>query len=240
VILLMSVQTAGHIALRLWGARLGLALSGLASGFVTSAGTITVMGARARGEPALLVPCVAGALSSCAATFIQLGMVAAAVDSTVIPRLLPALAAALVATAIVTAPWLRGPAVRIGSLAAANRRVFDTAQTVGFALLLAGVSALLAWINENAANNVTMLMGALAGFADVHAATAAILTVGRKGGSVQASVASTVLFAITANTVTKVVGSLVGGGWRFCWRVSIGLLGMLGACWIGWWYASGY
>ncbi len=46
VIVLMAVQAAGHFALRLAGPAMGLALSGLASGFISSTATIAAMGAR--------------------------------------------------------------------------------------------------------------------------------------------------------------------------------------------------
>ncbi|MGB8326403.1 MAG: DUF4010 domain-containing protein [Steroidobacteraceae bacterium] len=236
VVLLMVVQTAGHVALRLWGARLGLALSGLASGFVTSAGTITVMGARARAQPELMGPCVAGALSSCAATFIQLALVALAANPPMLERMLPMLATALAIVGVATLPWLRrqqggaqGPAQR------PDQRMFNTPQTIGFAALLAGVTAALSWLTEHATQGVTILTDALAGFADVHAAAGAILALGREGRVMPAVALYAVLLAISTNTITKIAGSFIGGGWRFCWRVSLGLLAILGGAWGGWW-----
>ena len=52
VLLILALQAAGHVALRLLGVRAGLALSGLYSGFVSSTFTIAAMGAPARAEPA--------------------------------------------------------------------------------------------------------------------------------------------------------------------------------------------
>jgi uncharacterized membrane protein (DUF4010 family) len=48
VILVMAIGAAGHVSIRLLGARGGLAISGFASGFVSSSATIGAMGARAR------------------------------------------------------------------------------------------------------------------------------------------------------------------------------------------------
>ena len=48
VVLILALQAAGHVAGRLFGARLGLPLSGLFSGFVSSTATIVAMGGRAR------------------------------------------------------------------------------------------------------------------------------------------------------------------------------------------------
>ena len=52
VVLILLLQAAGHVALRLFGARAGIALSGLFSGFVSSTATVAAMGVRARSDPA--------------------------------------------------------------------------------------------------------------------------------------------------------------------------------------------
>jgi uncharacterized membrane protein (DUF4010 family) len=61
VILIMSISAGGHIAVRLLGPRFGLPLAGLASGFVSSVATIASMRARARKDPVVSRPAVAGA-----------------------------------------------------------------------------------------------------------------------------------------------------------------------------------
>ncbi|HEX8951132.1 MAG TPA: MgtC/SapB family protein, partial [Polyangia bacterium] len=64
VVVLMAMSGAGYVAQRAIGPRYGLALAGFGSGFVSSAATIAAMGARARAEPELLRPAVAGAAAS--------------------------------------------------------------------------------------------------------------------------------------------------------------------------------
>ena len=68
VVLILALQAAGHVALRLLGPRAGLALSGLFSGFVSSTATIAAMGARARAQPAEGGAALAGAMFSTTAT----------------------------------------------------------------------------------------------------------------------------------------------------------------------------
>jgi uncharacterized membrane protein (DUF4010 family) len=97
VVLFMALQAAGYVALRAAGARLGLALSGLAAGFVSSTGTIAALGARAREAPGLLRSCVAGALFSTVATIVLLAVVVLAVCPSALSGLMPSLAAALLA-----------------------------------------------------------------------------------------------------------------------------------------------
>src|SRR5690349_2223122 len=57
VVLLIALQAAAYVALRVAGPRIGLGLSGLASGFISSTATIAAMAARARAEPGLLGAC---------------------------------------------------------------------------------------------------------------------------------------------------------------------------------------
>ncbi|HEY0953699.1 MAG TPA: DUF4010 domain-containing protein, partial [Roseateles sp.] len=71
MLLLLALQAAGHIALRLAGPQAGLALSGLMSGLVSSTATIATMGARARAQPGLALACAAGAVMSTCATWLQ-------------------------------------------------------------------------------------------------------------------------------------------------------------------------
>jgi uncharacterized membrane protein (DUF4010 family) len=58
VVIFIALQAAGYVAQRAAGARVGVALSGLASGFVTSTGTIAALGVRAREAPELRTACV--------------------------------------------------------------------------------------------------------------------------------------------------------------------------------------
>ena len=80
VILVMAVSALGYVAVRLVGPRYGLPLAGLASGFVSSSATIGAMGTRAKEEPELMKPAVAGAVLSSVATIVQLAILIAATN----------------------------------------------------------------------------------------------------------------------------------------------------------------
>jgi uncharacterized membrane protein (DUF4010 family) len=68
VVVLMAMSGAGYIAQRTLGPRYGLALAGLGGGFVSSSATIAAMGTRARADPDVLRPAVAGAAASTTTT----------------------------------------------------------------------------------------------------------------------------------------------------------------------------
>jgi uncharacterized membrane protein (DUF4010 family) len=75
VILIMAISATGYISLRVMGPRIGLPITGLTSGFVSSAATISSMGARAAHTPNLLWGAVAGAVLSTVATVIQMAVI---------------------------------------------------------------------------------------------------------------------------------------------------------------------
>lgn len=77
VILIMAISAAGYVAVRLLGARFGLPIAGLASGFISSTATIAAMGARAAKAKEVLASAVAGAVLSTLATIVQMALVLA-------------------------------------------------------------------------------------------------------------------------------------------------------------------
>jgi uncharacterized membrane protein (DUF4010 family) len=75
VILVLAIGTAGRVLTRWLGARLGVPLLGLVSGFISSSATIGAMGAWSRRAPMLVPVAAAAAVLSTVATFVQLGLV---------------------------------------------------------------------------------------------------------------------------------------------------------------------
>ncbi len=229
VVLLLSIQAFGHVALRVLGPRHGLAVSGFASGFITSTGTIAAYGLRARQSPAQLDTCAAGALLSCLPTFIQLGVLVVALHPAAFAASLPMVAAGLVATAIASLPGL----VRRDSVQAepaARRRAFSLPATVGFALLLAGVTLATRWLDSALGAEASLAVVAIAGFADVHAASASALSLAASGERAEGQLQLMMLLAISTNTASKLVASLAGGR-DYAVRVCPGLLLAAGAAW---------
>lgn len=233
-VILMALQAAGHVAVRLAGARLGLALSGLASGFVSSTATFAAMGARARAEPALASACAAGALFSNVATIAQLAVLAAAVQSALLAHLWPVLLAGGVAAAGGAALGLRRSSPTAGG--GAPDRVFSLRQAVGVAALLTGVTAGVAYVQQTLGTQAATAATAIAGFADVHAASASAFALAARGTLPVDGMLLAMLLAFSTNTVSKLVAAAAAGGARFALRVAPGLVLLLAAVWApqGW------
>jgi uncharacterized membrane protein (DUF4010 family) len=80
VVTVMSISALGYIAMRALGPRFGLPLTGLASGFISSAATIGSMGARAAKEPKLRRAAAAGAVLSTVSTILQMAVILVVTD----------------------------------------------------------------------------------------------------------------------------------------------------------------
>ncbi len=223
--LILSVQSAAHLARRLLQTQQAIALSALASGFVSSTATIATMGLAARegqGSPRLMA---GGGLLSCVSTQVQVLLVAAAVQ----PAWLGHLAWSALAAGVLALLWglwlVRGglpdgvaagvSSPRIEGLPGTGQdRMFSLKGALAVAALLTGiqvlVQALTAWLGS-AGLIVGTLLGALA---DLHSALGAVFASGPP-----ASVGhQAVWLALVVHAASKSVTAWAVGGWRyFAW-----------------------
>lgn len=232
VVLFAGLQAAGYVALRGAGPRLGLALSGLASGFVSSTATIAALGARARETPELRSACVSGALCSTVATVLLLAVVAATVSPDGLRLLGPSLIAGLIAAIGAAGASLRH---RPGKAADAvpRGRAFNLLYAIGFAVSLSTLTAAMAYMTTRFGGSAVTMGSALAGFFDVHAAAASALSVAATTTSLPpAELMMGVLLAVTTNTASKLVAAVSAGGLAYGVRVAAGLILVVLAMWV--------
>ena len=238
--LLLVIQSLAHLSRRLLEARQAVALSAIASGFVSSTATIASMGMAVReGRSGARLMAGAGLLS-CVATMAQALMVALAVQPAWLRvTALPALAGALVALA--GGWWLiRGvpvdsadPAARTesgplaGKAAASGAheadRMFSLRGAALVAVLLTGVQALvygLGLLLGNAGALVGTLLGSLV---DVHSALAAVYAPGAPDAAGHA--VTTVMLTLAVHACSKSATAWFAGGWRYLAWLAPGLVG---------------
>ena len=235
-ILIMCIQGAAHISLRLAGPRLGLALSGFAAGFVSSVATTAAMGARCRDDPLLRDACVAAALQSNIATFVLLWIVAITVAPAHLGPLAPSLAGALLAALAVAALSVAG---RRGAspVVPASGRAFSIRQALLFAVLLSAAAAALAYANARLGSGALLTGTAIAGFFDVHAASGSALTLLAGGAATADAALLAMLCAISTNMISKGTAAFAGG-WQFALRVNASLLFVLLVAWLPYWWGA--
>lgn len=228
VVAVMAVSSAGYVALHAFGSRLGLALAGLAGGFVSSTATIAAMADRARAAPESSPSFASAGLISNVGTIIQLTIVIAMLS----PELLRlaawplAMAGMVAAGAALVASWRAFSSPSDGR-ALAGKRPFEPMRVLAFVAILATIVLLAAiarhWLG---AGSLPWVLAA-SGLADVHAAAASAgqLVATRQVGADQALVA--VLAALASNSLVKCVVAAVKGGRHYAMRMIPGIVLMV-------------
>lgn len=204
VVLVMSINALGYIALRILGSGRGLVLAGLLGGFVSSAATIAGMGQRAKADARLLPGCVAAGLLSCVATVVQLAAVLFAIAPALLQRLAWPLAAAGLA-AILVAAWFvwRGRGQEADGDQAVQGRPFELRQALVFAAVIAGALILSRVLQHFIGDSGVLAAAAAAGLADVHAAAISLGQLVGTGNVATHEAAWALAAAFTTNSLVK-------------------------------------
>ncbi len=240
VILIMTISATGYISLRVMGPRIGLPITGLTSGFVSSAATISSMGARAAQDPNLLWGAVAGAVLSTVATVIQMTVVLEATNQATLSALwLPLVCAGVTAAVygvLFTLIALRQKApdaVNLGQPFSIKTALLFAA-TVSAVMLLA--AALQKWLGKEG----VIAAAAIAGFADTHSAAVAVASLVAAGKLSANEAVLPILASLTTNTITKIVLAVLSGSWRFISAIIPGLVLVILAAWLGAAFTTGF
>jgi uncharacterized membrane protein (DUF4010 family) len=231
VLLMMTISAAGYIGVRLLGPRFGLPLAGFASGFISSAATISAMGARSREEPALARAAVAAAVLSTVATIIELAVVLAATNRPTLHILtLPLIAAGCVAVIYGLLFTIRNIRADVPP-GAVRGRPFRLATAAVFAATIAAMLLISAALNAWLGGRGVLVGAAIAGFADTHSPAVSVASLVSSSALAVNDAAFPVLAALTTNTVTKIVLAITSGGRTFALQVVPGLILVILSAW---------
>ena len=238
VVVIMFINAGGYVALRTLGPARGLALSGFAGGFVSSAATIGVMGARSKAEPALSGAATAGAVLSSVATIVELAIVIFVTNRKLLGQLWPALLGAGLAALLYSAAYSVRAVKATKTEKISYGRAFELRVALIFAVAVTLISLLSAILAHSLGSLGAVVGIGLAGFADSHsaAASAANLAVNETISERLACLA--ILLAFSTNQVSKAVVAWTTGGRNFALRIIAGLLLMFAGLAIGT-FASG-
>lgn len=231
VVVFMGLQAGGYIAMRAAGPRLGLALSGFASGFVSSTATVAALGLRARQHPELLWACVAGALFSSVTTVLLLFVVAITVDPAALQMLTPSLLTGLIVALGVALLSLRRQPAK-AHYGEHRGRAFNLLHATGFAVILSVMTFLMTGAAHRFGQSAVFISATIGGFFDLHAAAASTLAMSSSVSIPRSALVIAVACAWSTNTVSKLVAGFGSGGVRYGLRVGAGVLAILAALWI--------
>jgi uncharacterized membrane protein (DUF4010 family) len=231
VILVMALGGCGHVATRALGARFGLPITGLASGFVSSTATIGSMAGRAAKNPASLPAAVAAAVFSTVATFVQLGLLLATVSRATLALMAPALAAGAVIATLYGLYFALRAVTPKGLSDNEAGRAFSVGTALGLAAMMATMlvmaAALRTWLGETG-----VTVGAVvAGFLDTHAAAISVASLVAAAKTTPQEAVVPILAAMTSNAAAKVAMAIGTGSRGFAMRVTPGLIVPIAAAW---------
>lgn len=222
VVIMLALQAGGHVALRLLGPRLGLPISGLAMGFVSSTATFAAMGAKARQQAGASGAAVSGALASNLATLVQLTVVVATVHPPALASVAWPLAGGT-AGAVAAVLWSlkrnrRPPARRAG-----EERALSVLPALLFAALMSALTAIAASVYEHFGERAAIVTAVVGALADTHAAAASLTALAAGGRIPVEQLALPLVLAFTVNAGSKWMAARAGGGPGFARAVLPGL-----------------
>jgi uncharacterized membrane protein (DUF4010 family) len=230
VVLVMAIGAAGHVALRMIGARWGLPVAGFFAGFASSTAATGGFGQRARATPALRTAAVAAALFANLASLILFAIV---LGTASMPLLLavkwPLLAAGVVLAAGGALGLLRASHKETDLPDLPQARAFRLSHALIFAAVVAGVLLLSAWLHDLFGDRGALVAATLAALAELHAAAASLAQLSANEGIGMAQARWGVMALLGASALAKSVLAVASGGPGYGLRVAAGLMAMLGA-----------
>lgn len=230
VVAVMAVSSAGYVALRAFGSRLGLVLAGLAGGFVSSTATIAAMGDRARTMPKQCASFASAALASNVGTIIQLAVVLGTLSPALLKQAAwPLAAAGAVALAAALVAGWRALSTPSGRAELLGKRPFEPKHVLGFVAIVATVMLLAAIARSQLGEASLAWVLAASGLADVHAAAASAAQLVASGDVQIRTGLVAVLAALASNSLMKCVVASLKGGRTYALMVLPGVVLMVAA-----------
>ena len=240
IVLVMSISALGYIATRSLGPRYGLPLAGFAGGFISSTATIYSMGKLAVRVPAETTSAVAAAILSSIATIIQLAIIVAMIQPSLLTTLAKPLALGCAAAVLYALAFLfitrstpeiaNKPDPNIGD-------AIDLKSAVGFAALVSCVLVVSAGLNVWLGSTGILLGAAVSGFADAHATAASMASLVATNKINDNAALWPILAGLSTNTIMKAAVAMKSGGLSYAARIVPGLVLVISVIWLGAWLA---
>jgi uncharacterized membrane protein (DUF4010 family) len=236
-ILIAALSFAGYVAIRFAGAGLGVLLSGLTGGLVSSTAVTLNMARLAHQHPEREKLFAAGIMLASAMMMVRVLVIVGLINI----ALLPVLAVPLVVATVVQAGlagflgnWARDDKEGAGTLTLRNP--FDLGVVLEFGALLALIMALAKGLAAWAGSSGAYALAAVSGIVDVDAISLSMARLAPSGLSTD-SAAFAILIAVTVNSLSKVALATTAGGLRLAKLLAYGLAAALLAGVIGLWIA---
>lgn len=230
-VLMLGINALGHVALRALGPHRGLPVAGFFGGFISSVATIGAMGAKARAAPGLLDVAAAAALCSSVATGAQVVLVVSVANPSLVKGwLLPAALMAVIPAVAAWWLWRRSAAKQIGKdVEPKDSRALQPFHALAFSVTVTAMTVLAAWLALRFGDSGAQVGIGVGGFVDAHSATASAAVLAARGALSEAQALQAILWALCANTLTKLVVAYAAAGNAYLQRLLWPHLAMLAA-----------
>jgi uncharacterized membrane protein (DUF4010 family) len=239
VVLVMAINAAGYVALRMLGPDAGLALAGFVGGFVSSTATIAAMGDRARVAPQWSAQCVSAALCSNIATVIMLAAVIGALSPPLLSTLMwPLIFAGLAALLSARLVHARNASTIVNDRPVAAGRPFEPRHALVFAGIVSAILLLSAGMHRWLGDAGMQFAAGISGLADTHAAAASVAQMVASGAIDVHGAGWSVLAALTTNSLSKLLMAWLRGGRGFLLRLLPGVVAIVLAFAAGLWWMT--
>lgn len=229
VVLVLAVGAAGHVALRVVGARRGLPVAGFLAGFASSTAATAGFGQQGRADPSLARPAASATLLANLASLVLFGVIVGAGAPTLLAEAGPALAAAALVLLVGGLVGLRGGATAQTAPGEPPTRAFRLHHALGLGLVIVVVLLLSGWLTEVVGEGAALLTAALAALVDLQAAAVTVAQLTATGRISVASAGWGLVVLLAAGGLVKTVLAFVAGGRRFGLRVGVGLAASVAA-----------
>jgi uncharacterized membrane protein (DUF4010 family) len=233
VVLISGLSFVGYAGIRLLGPRLGLGLTGVVGGLVSSTAVTLAMSGRARERPAIAAPAALAVMLASTVMFVRVLVIVVAVKPSLVAHLAaPLLAAAAAGAGASLVLWLRARRPRAEASEVAFSNPFELESALGFALLLTAVLLGSKAASVHLGTAGTYAAGVLAGTTDVDAISLSMAKLAGAGVSPEVA-ATTIFLGAASNTIVKGVMAVVAGGRSFGGQVLAAQLAALAAGAVG-------
>lgn len=201
VVLVCGLSFAAFLAVRFWGAKKGVYLTGLLGGLASSTALTVSFASRSRDMERSGTPLAIGAGLACTVMLFRVAVLVSVAGRAVLPHLWPFLAAttlgAIVAMALLLRRARSAPAQESGL-----KNPFRLTEALRFALIFAVVLLAVEAARHYLGSWGVLVASVLAGFVDVDAITLSLSALGARGMAMETA-AGGIAVAVLANTAAK-------------------------------------
>jgi uncharacterized membrane protein (DUF4010 family) len=237
-ILIAALSFAGYVAIRVAGPQLGIPLSGIAGGLVSSTATTLNMGRLARQHTERTKLFAAAILLSSAVMMLRVIFLVGVVNASLLQFVAPPLVLAVLAQGVLAGylgNWTRSAATVDQPLSLKNP--FDLGVVLAFGALLAIIMVLTKLLAAWAGAGGAIALAAISGTFDVDAISLSLARL-VPGGLDANTAACAILVAVIANSLTKIALAWTTGGAALGRLFAGGVAAALVSGGIGLWVAT--